>query len=139
MRLRAFVMGLLAMGAACAGVRHCDGCANGPDFGSVIPVMHPSSSQAREMADESMVRNLAAQAEAIWPQEEPIFDRHPIGSGSVLDVGCGTAEITERLATKYPNATFVGLDLEEQHLERARMRCAKFGPRVRFHAGDALA
>lgn len=33
------------------------------------------------MADESMVRNLAAQAEAIWPQEEPIFERHPPGSG----------------------------------------------------------
>jgi len=38
--------------------------------------MHPSSSQAKEMADESMVRNLEAQAEAIWPQEEPIFARH---------------------------------------------------------------
>jgi ubiquinone/menaquinone biosynthesis C-methylase UbiE len=100
---------------------------------------HPSSPQAEEMADESMVRNLAAQAEAIWPQEEPIFDRHPVGSGSVLDVGCGTAEITERLAAKYPQATFVGIDLEEQHLERARARCARFGERVRFEPGDALA
>src|SRR2546423_12002356 len=94
--------------------------------------MHPSSPQAREMADESMVRNLAAQAEAIWPQEEPIFDRHPIGKESVLDVGCGTAEITERLAAKYPKATFLGVDLEEQHLKRARARCARFGSRVRF-------
>jgi hypothetical protein len=32
--------------------------------------------QAKEMADESMVRNLAAQAEAIWPQEKPLFDRY---------------------------------------------------------------
>ena len=99
---------------------------------------HPSSSQAREMADESMVRNLAAQAEAIWPQEEPIFDRHPIGSGAVLDVGCGTGEITARLAAKYPEATFVGIDLEEPHLERARARCAELGSRVRFQVGDAL-
>ncbi|HEY8712088.1 MAG TPA: hypothetical protein VIM68_04405 [Thermoanaerobaculia bacterium] len=37
--------------------------------------MSNSSPQAREMAGESMVRNLAAQAEAIWPQEEPIFER----------------------------------------------------------------
>src|SRR5262249_57222535 len=102
-------------------------------------MMFPSSSQAKEMADESMVRNLAAQAEAIWPQEEPIFDRHPVGSGAILDVGCGTGEIAERLATKYPKATYVGVDLEEQHLERARSRCARFGPRVRFQAGDALA
>ena len=91
------------------------------------------------MADESMVRNLAAQAEAIWPQEEPIFDRHPVGSGSVLDVGCGTGEMTERLATKCPQATFTGIDLEEKHLDRARVRCAKFGSRVRFQVGDALA
>jgi len=100
--------------------------------------MHPSSPQAREMADESMVRNLAAQAEAIWPQEEPIFDRHPIGGGAVLDVGCGTGEITARLAAKYPRATFVGIDLEQQHLDRARTRCAELGSHVRFEAGDAL-
>ncbi len=91
------------------------------------------------MADESMVRNLAVQAEAIWPQEEPIFDRHPAESGSVLDVGCGTGEITERLAAKYPRAAFIGIDLEQQHLERARARCARFGSRVHFQTGDALA
>ncbi len=101
-------------------------------------MQHPSSSQAKEMADESMVRNLAAQAEAIWPQEEPIFDSHPFGSGAVLDVGCGTGEITERLAAKYPRAAFVGVDLEEQHLDRARIRCAQFASRVQFQNGDAL-
>ena len=98
-----------------------------------------SSPQAKEMADESMVRNLAAQAEAIWPQEEPIFDRHPLGDAAVLDVGCGTGEIIIRLATKYPRATFTGVDLEEPHLARAAERCAAFGARVRFQRGDALA
>ena len=101
--------------------------------------MHPSSSQAKEMADESMVRNLAAQAEAIWPQEEPIFDRHPAGSGSAIDIGCGTGEITFRLAEKYAGANFAGVDLEDQHLARAAKRCAQFGSRVRFQHGDALA
>lgn len=90
------------------------------------------------MADESMVRNLAAQAEAIWPQEEPIFMRHPLGRGAVLDVGCGTGEITFRLAERFPEASFVGIDLEEQHLVRARARCAGYGPRVQFQTGDAL-
>ena len=101
--------------------------------------MHPSSPQAKEMADESMVRNLAAQAEAIWPQEEPIFARHDPGGGAVLDVGCGTGEITARLAARFPRASFVGIDLEEPHLDRARTRCAAFGSRVRFQTGDALA
>lgn len=96
-----------------------------------------SSPQAKEMADESMVRNLAAQAEAIWPQEEAIFDRHPM-HGNVLDVGCGTGEIIARLAAKYPDATFTGIDLEESHLERARIRCARFAARTRFERADAL-
>jgi len=100
---------------------------------------HPSSPQAREMADESMVRNLAAQAEAIWPQEEPIFDRHFPVNGAVLDVGCGTGEITARLAAKFPDASFIGIDLEEPHLERARARCSVYGARTRFEYGDAMA
>jgi SAM-dependent methyltransferase len=101
--------------------------------------MHPNSPQAKEMADESMVRNLAAQIKAIWPQEEPIFDRYPIGGGKVLDVGCGTGEILAKLAVKYPAASFVGVDLEETHLERAAERNAEFGDRVRFEPGDAMA
>ncbi len=91
------------------------------------------------MADESMVRNLAAQAEAIWPQEEPIFDRQAVGNGSILDVGCGTGEITARLAEKFPDASLVGIDLEDSHIDRARERCARFGSRVTFEHGDALA
>lgn len=100
--------------------------------------MHPSSPQAKEMADESMVRNLAAQAVAIWPQEGPIFERHPIGNGKVLDIGCGTGEILARLAAKYPEATFVGVDLEDPHLARAAERNAEFADRVRFEHGDAM-
>ena len=85
-----------------------------------------------------MVRNLAAQAEAIWPQERAIFARHP-PHGRVLDVGCGTGEITARLAADYPEASFVGVDLERSHLERAAARCVPFGVRVRFETADALA
>lgn len=102
--------------------------------------MEPLRPQAREMADESMVRNLAAQAEAIWPQEEPIFERQwPGERAAVLDLGCGTGEITARLAEKFAQASFVGVDLEEPHLQRARKRCERFGSRTRFEAGDALA
>jgi SAM-dependent methyltransferase len=99
---------------------------------------YANSSQAKEMADESMVRNLAAQADAIWPQEEPIFARHP-PSGQALDVGCGTGEITARLLERFPKVSFTGIDLEEAHLERARRRCARFGDRARFQRDDALA
>src|SRR6478736_4711669 len=101
--------------------------------------VHPSSPQAQQMADESMVRNLAAQAEAIWPQEVAIFARHPIGAGAVLDAGCGTGEITARLAAMYAEATFTGIDLEEPHLDKARARCAAFGDRTRFEVADVQA
>jgi ubiquinone/menaquinone biosynthesis C-methylase UbiE len=94
--------------------------------------------QAKEMADESMVRNLAAQADAIWPQEEPIFLRHRLPAAPViLDVGCGTGEITARLGAVYPHATLIGIDVVESHLELARRRCTALGDRVRFSTGDA--
>lgn len=89
--------------------------------------------QAREMADESMVRNLAAQAEAIWPQEQPLFQRYDLpAEPGILDAGCGTGEITERLARVFPRATLLGVDIIDDHLARARTRCAALGSRVRF-------
>jgi SAM-dependent methyltransferase len=89
--------------------------------------------QAREMAHESMVRNLAAQAEAIWPQERPLFDRYPLAAGAqVLDAGCGTGEISLRLAEAFPQVQVLGVDIIDSHLELARARSASLAPRVRF-------
>ncbi len=89
--------------------------------------------QAREMADESMVRNLAAQARAIWPQEAGLFRRYGLRTGSrILDAGCGTGEIAFRLAEMVPGASLLGIDVVDGHLERARALCAPFGERVRF-------
>jgi SAM-dependent methyltransferase len=89
--------------------------------------------QAKEMADESMVRTLAAQAEAIWPQERPLLDRYGIPPNArVLDAGCGTGEISLRLAQAFPNAQVLGVDLIEEHLHLARARCAELGDRVVF-------
>jgi ubiquinone/menaquinone biosynthesis C-methylase UbiE len=92
--------------------------------------------QGREMADESMVRNLAAQALAIWPQELPLFERYT--PTTILDIGCGTGEITSRLATLFPAATAIGIDIIEAHLALARDRYAAFGDRLRFATGDAF-
>ncbi|MEO8846597.1 MAG: methyltransferase domain-containing protein [Kofleriaceae bacterium] len=92
--------------------------------------------QGREMADESMVRNLAAQALAIWPQEQALFQRY--APSSILDLGCGTGEITSRLATLFPAATAIGVDIIEAHLALARDRYASFGERLRFTTGDAF-
>jgi SAM-dependent methyltransferase len=89
--------------------------------------------QAREMADESMVRNLAAQAEAIWPQEQPLFARYALpADAQVLDAGCGTGEIALRLAQRLRGARVLGVDIIDAHLDLARARAAALSARVRF-------
>ncbi len=88
---------------------------------------------APQMADESMVRTLAAQAEAIWPQEVELFRRYAVPAGArILDAGCGPGEIASRLATLYPEAAVLGVDVLDAPLELARRRHGQLAPRLRF-------
>src|SRR5262245_27280137 len=81
--------------------------------------------QERQMADESMVRTLAAQAQAVWPQEVEFIRRYGLsGDIRILDAGCGTGEWSSRVAELFPQARVVGVDILEQHLVRARQRYA---------------
>jgi ubiquinone/menaquinone biosynthesis C-methylase UbiE len=96
--------------------------------------------QAEQMADESMLRTLAAQANAIWPQEERLFDRYDLPkTARIADVGCGSGEITARLAMRYQQAAIVGVDILETSVAHARERLATLSPRARFETGDAFA
>lgn len=100
---------------------------------------HPHNPAEREMSSDAMVRNLAAQMEAIWPQERPLFATYALPEGAlILDVGCGTGELEPRLAELFPSAQITGVDLDPAHLERARARSAGLEGRVRFEAADAL-
>jgi SAM-dependent methyltransferase len=101
---------------------------------------HDHNPQAGQMGDASMARTLAHQAEAIWPQEQRLFDRYGLsGALRILDLGCGTGEITRRLALRYPQATLVGVDILDGNLALARRDNAGFEDRVRFDQGDAFA
>ena len=96
--------------------------------------------QAEQMGDESMARNLAHQAEAIWPQEQRLFDRYQLrGELRILDLGCGTGEITRRLAARYSKASLLGVDILESNLALARRDNSAFGARIRYEQGDAFA
>ena len=98
----------------------------------------PRNPQARQMGDESMARNLAHQAQAIWPQEQRLFDRYGLeGPVRILDLGCGTGEITRRLAQRYPHATLLGIDILEANLARARAM-GDGGGRIAYAQGDAF-
>ena len=102
--------------------------------------MRDRNPQAEQMGDESMVRNLAYQADAIWPQEKFLFDRYRLsGAIQILDVGCGTGEITRRLAQHYPHATVEGMDILESNLVFARRDSSEFSDRVSYEQGDAFA
>lgn len=96
--------------------------------------------QAQQMGDESMARTLAYQAQAIWPQEQALFERYALsGAIRILDLGCGTGEITRRLARRYPQAQVVGIDILEGNLVIAHRNSTAFGERVTYEVGDAFA
>lgn len=96
--------------------------------------------QAVQMADESMVRTLRHQIEAIWPQESVLYARYALPAGArILDVGCGTGEATVRLASRFPGAAAViGVDLMPELLNVARRDHAALAPRVSFEQGDGF-
>src|SRR5258708_3392723 len=100
---------------------------------------HRDNPQHRQMADESMVRNLAAQAEAIWPLELPVVDAHGLAPDArILDVGCGTGEIARRLADRFAGARITGVDLIPEHLDYAAARNERHGARLAYAVGNAF-
>jgi SAM-dependent methyltransferase len=95
---------------------------------------------AEQMAHESMIRTLSAQANAIWPQEERLYFRYGLPPNCrIADIGCGSGEITSRLARMYERATVIGIDILESSVDYASRRYAALSPRLRFEQGDAFA
>ncbi len=92
----------------------------------------------KQMADESMVRTLDAQARAIWPQESELIRRYALPEDiRILDVGCGTGEGSSRFAEMFPRAEVLGVDVLDQSLDRARARYGHLAPRLRFENQSA--
>lgn len=103
-------------------------------------MVDPRNPQAAQMADESMVRTLAAQIEAIWPQESRLLDRYRLPAGGrVLDVGCGTGEFSRRVAERYCDCEVLGVDILASSIAHASARHRALAPRLRFAVDDAFA
>ena len=95
--------------------------------------------QGEQMADESMIRTLAAQIEAIWPQEKSLINFYRLPRNArVLDVGAGTGEFSARIAARLPEAQVLGVELLAASVEHARERHAALAPRLQFETGDAF-
>lgn len=97
--------------------------------------------QREPMENEAMVRTLDVQARAIWPQEKQLLQRIFTQPGlEVLDVGCGTGEISSRLVKEFSPKHVIGLDLSEVNLRRARERYSPTEYRgLSFEQGNAIA
>jgi trans-aconitate 2-methyltransferase len=69
-----------------------------------------------------------------------VLERLPLrGDETVLDAGCGTGQITERLVERLPRGRVVALDGSPAMVEAARGRLARFGERVDFVTADLAA
>jgi ubiquinone/menaquinone biosynthesis C-methylase UbiE len=68
---------------------------------------------------------------------------HTMTNGTVLDAGCGTADISLELASKYPNLRFICTDLQGVNVAIARELVTERGLNDRFRfivcSADALA
>jgi trans-aconitate 2-methyltransferase len=66
-----------------------------------------------------------------------VLDRLPLdGDEAVLDAGCGSGRVTERLAERLPRGRVFALDGSPSMIEAARARLARFGDRVEFVVAD---
>jgi trans-aconitate 2-methyltransferase len=66
-----------------------------------------------------------------------VLDRLPlIGDETVLDAGCGSGRVTERLLERLPTGRVVALDASPSMIDEARRRLARFGDRVAFVVAD---
>ena len=66
-----------------------------------------------------------------------VLDRLPLdGDETVLDAGCGSGRVTERLLERLPGGRVIALDASPSMVEAARERLARFGDRVDFLVAD---
>ena len=88
------------------------------------------------MAEDSGQSVLSSLESHILPLVPGLTDRLRKGI-RVLDVGCGSGRVLNRLAELYPGSDFVGIDLSEEATAAARAESRRKGLRnAEFHTGD---
>jgi 2-polyprenyl-3-methyl-5-hydroxy-6-metoxy-1,4-benzoquinol methylase len=80
------------------------------------------------MAEDSGQSVLSSLESHVLPLIPGLNDRLTTGI-RVLDVGCGSGRIMNRLAELYPNSRFNGIDLSREAIERARADASQKGLR----------
>jgi 2-polyprenyl-3-methyl-5-hydroxy-6-metoxy-1,4-benzoquinol methylase len=80
------------------------------------------------MAEDSGQSVLSSLESHVLPLVPELTDRLATGI-RMLDVGCGSGRILNRLAALYPNSRFTGMDLSQEAIESARADAAQQGLR----------
>jgi trans-aconitate 2-methyltransferase len=66
-----------------------------------------------------------------------VLERLPLlGDETVLDAGCGSGHVTERLVERVPRGRVIALDASPAMVEEARRRLSRFGDRVDYLVAD---
>ena len=66
-----------------------------------------------------------------------VLERLPLtGHETVLDAGCGSGRVTERLAERLPDGQVIALDGSPAMVDSARERLARFGDRIEYVVAD---
>jgi len=102
-----------------------------------FPVLFNPNPQKEHMSGESMDRCLAAQAEAIWPEESALIRGYGLdGPVRILDAGCGTGQFATRLRALLPEALITGIDILPERIAALRMDLAHAARHLTFAVGD---
>ena len=66
-----------------------------------------------------------------------VLDRLPLdGDERVLDAGCGSGRVTERLAERLPRGHVIALDASPSMVDAARVRLSPYGERISYVVAD---
>ncbi len=108
-----------------------------PNFEREVRRMFAHIARRYEWFDHvaSLGNDLLWRPRAIWQLDR--FRRTP-PVRRVLDLGCGTGELTRLLARHFPEATVVGVDFTADMLSVARRRSRGNFPRVAWGRGTAM-
>ncbi len=102
-----------------------------PDLNAALSNPNP---QKEQMSHESMDRCLAAQAEAIWPEESRLLQAYELNARArILDAGSGTGQFATRLHARLPQARITGIDILPERIAPLR---AQMTPGLTFALGD---